>query len=90
MRRVGQTSMRESVSLEKVTEFIVDGGRWNRPDRKKRRPRDQNERAQSDPTQGFAARQSRIARAQIFATNRANWGGMTFARAPRIAISTAQ
>jgi hypothetical protein len=56
--RVGQTAMREGVSLEKVTKFIVDGRLGNRPDRKKRRSHHQDQHAQSDPTQRFAARKA--------------------------------
>ena len=55
LRRIGQTAMRESVSLKKVTKLIVDGWRRDRPDRKKRRPHDQNQHAQSNPKQCFVA-----------------------------------
>jgi hypothetical protein len=55
VRRVGQTAMRESVSLKKVTKLIVDGWRRDWPDRKKRRSHDHNQHAQSNPTQCFVA-----------------------------------
>jgi hypothetical protein len=58
VRRIGQTAMRERVSLKKVTKLIVDGWRGDRPDRKKHRPHHQNERAKSDPTQHLAAGQT--------------------------------
>jgi hypothetical protein len=58
VRRIGQTAMRESVSLKNVTKLIVDGWPGDRPDRKKRRPDHENEHAQSDPSQSLVASQS--------------------------------
>ena len=55
VRRISQTAVRQSVSLKEVTKLVVDGWRRNRPDRKKRRPYHQNQHAQSDAAQCFAA-----------------------------------
>src|SRR6266498_5999271 len=50
--------MRQGVSLQKITEFIVDSWLWNWPDWKKRRPEDQNQRTHRDRTQSLVASQS--------------------------------
>ena len=47
--------MGKSVCLQKVTKLIVDGWFWDGPDWKQRRPQDQDERAQSHPTQSLVA-----------------------------------
>ena len=47
---VGQTTMRESVGLKKVTKLVVDRGLGDWPNAKKRDPHEENKYSQSDPT----------------------------------------
>ena len=58
VRWIGQMTMRECVSLKKITKLVVDGGRRDGPDRKKRGTDHQNQHAQPNPTQSLVASQS--------------------------------
>src|SRR5207247_10641658 len=55
--RIGQTAMRKSVSLQKVTKFIVNGWLGDGPDWKKRCPRSEDQHSQPHPTHRLVAGQ---------------------------------